>query len=155
MSAFVQNDNNHWMKGGEAFKVIIQRISRMVEAKANSYGRVYMGRYVYLYLYLYLYLLPSYLLSHTTHSIYLSISLLLFIIRMGSTPCHEQKQTYVESKAICIYKDMELRGSDEGDAKNSTFALKRFWEEEVLPELDLLLAQQLTHLHPGKKRLYF
>ncbi|OEU14231.1 P-loop containing nucleoside triphosphate hydrolase protein [Fragilariopsis cylindrus CCMP1102] len=30
-----------WMKGGEAFKVIIQRISTMVEAKANSYGRVY------------------------------------------------------------------------------------------------------------------
>ena len=48
---------------------------------------------------------------------------------------------------------MEIRGSDEGDAKNPAFALKRFWEEEVLPALDLL-AQQLTHQHPGKKIVF-
>ena len=40
MTAFVPIENN-WMRGGEAFKVILQRIGRMVEAKANSYGRVY------------------------------------------------------------------------------------------------------------------
>ena len=40
MTAWVPKNNN-WMTGGEAFKVILQRIGRMVKAKANSYGRVY------------------------------------------------------------------------------------------------------------------
>ncbi|OEU10887.1 hypothetical protein FRACYDRAFT_246763 [Fragilariopsis cylindrus CCMP1102] len=56
-------------------------------------------------------------------------------------------------KGDMYFKNMEIRGSDEGDAKNPAFALKRFWEEEVLPALDAL-AQQLTHLYPGKKIVF-
>ena len=56
-------------------------------------------------------------------------------------------------KGSMYFKSMEIRGSDEGDEKNPAFALKRFWEEEVLPALDAL-AQQLTHLYPGKKIVF-
>ena len=80
MTAWVPKNNN-WMTGGEAFKVILQRIGRMVEAKANSYGRVYGEVCVYLYSYSYLkylYVLSLYLyLLCTITQLTLSLSLSL------------------------------------------------------------------------------
>ncbi|OEU10423.1 hypothetical protein FRACYDRAFT_247519 [Fragilariopsis cylindrus CCMP1102] len=101
MTAFVPIENN-WMRGGEAFKVILQRIGRMVEAKANSHGRVYgeNGKYT-----------------------------------MPRTEANLRCK-----KGSLYFKNMEIRGSDEGDEK----------KQEVLRALDAL-AQQLTHLYPGKK----
>ena len=91
MTAWVPIGNN-WMRGGEAFKVSLQRIGRMVEAKSNSYGRVYGEVRVYLYSVFCIY----YVLSHD------SLSLSLSLIRMASTPCQERKQIFVERKGICI-----------------------------------------------------
>ena len=75
MSAFVPTDNN-WMRGGEAFKVIIQRIGRMVEAKANSYGRVY-GE-VRLFLFISVFVTILFTITHDSLTLSISLSFVVY-----------------------------------------------------------------------------
>ena len=98
MSAWVPKNNN-WMEGGEAFKVIIQRIGRMVEAKANSYGRVYGD--VRLSISIYFCICYHLIYYHTSLTLFLSISPLSFFTRTESTLCQERKRIFVGRKEIC------------------------------------------------------